>query len=62
MRSRYCHGETCRCGADAFHKVEEVVFDDDPYPYRHPLTAYVCPACFSSLFRVPNSLKETDFD
>lgn len=37
-----CRGERCRCGSPAVAKVEEHVFDDDPAPYRHPLTAYLC--------------------
>ncbi|MCP3471351.1 hypothetical protein NLM33_13520 [Bradyrhizobium sp. CCGUVB1N3] len=35
-------GERCFCGEPAAHKVEEVVFADDPQPVRHPLTSYVC--------------------
>lgn len=53
-----CGGEKCRCGADAEHKVEETIFDDEPRNEvtfdsgetfkitRHPLTAYICHACF----------------
>lgn len=50
------------CGEDAWHKVEEVLFDDDPTawhkpfedldavaPARHPFTAYVCPAHFRQI-------------
>ncbi|MGY8665719.1 hypothetical protein Q3C01_25630 [Bradyrhizobium sp. UFLA05-109] len=37
-----CDGERCFCGEPAAHKVEEVVFADDPQPIRHPLTSYVC--------------------
>ncbi|WP_439372966.1 hypothetical protein [Bradyrhizobium sp. DASA03120] len=35
-------GERCFCGNPAAHKVEEVIFADDPRPIRHPLTSYVC--------------------
>lgn len=35
-------GERCFCGKAAAHKVEEVVFADDPQPIRHPLTSNVC--------------------
>lgn len=43
-------GERCRlCGADASRKVEEVLFDDDPQPIRHPLTAYLCLGCFAGV-------------
>jgi hypothetical protein len=48
-----CEGENCsaldlvdealvRCGSPARHKLAEEVFEDDPNPYRHELTAYVC--------------------
>jgi hypothetical protein len=37
-----CGGERCSCGQPAEHKVEEVIFADDPLPNRHPLTAYIC--------------------
>lgn len=37
-----CNGEKCFCGAEAKHKVEETIFHDDPYPKRHPYTAYIC--------------------
>lgn len=37
-----CQGEQCYCGAPAEHKVEQVIFHDDPTPHRHPLTRYVC--------------------
>jgi hypothetical protein len=40
--SACCEGERCFCGAPAEHKVEQTIFDDDPYPARHPLTRYVC--------------------
>ena len=44
--SRYCQGVACRCGAPATHKLGEEIFDDDPLPIRHNLTAYVCCAHF----------------
>lgn len=38
-----CSGEKCSvCGKDATNKLAEVIFDDDPNPIRHELTAYVC--------------------
>jgi hypothetical protein len=38
-----CEGEKCSvCGKPATNKLEETIFYDDPYPMRHPLTAYVC--------------------
>lgn len=40
-----CKGEHCSfecCSQPAEHKVEEVLFIDDPMPNRHELTAYVC--------------------
>lgn len=38
-----CEGEKCSaCGKPATNKLEETIFHDDPYPMRHPLTAYVC--------------------
>jgi len=40
--SAMCGGEKCACGEPATHKFSEEVFDDDPNPIRHPLTAYVC--------------------
>lgn len=52
--SKYCVGRKCDiCHAPAKHKVEEVLFDDDPTVKvevspgifslaRHPLTAYLC--------------------
>jgi hypothetical protein len=55
--SRSCEGERCNyheapfmtCAEIAEHKVEEVVFDDDPIGPRHPLTAYVCHRHFRML-------------
>lgn len=47
--SRCCKGETCRCGQPATHKVEENIFEDDPFPMRHPFTAYVCCECFGRI-------------
>lgn len=51
-----CKGEHCYCGQPAEHKIEEVIFSDDPsnvpiiigdhmmpsVAMRHPLTRYVC--------------------
>ena len=49
--SACCHGETCKCGIPAEHKIEEVIFHDDPNPIRHPMTAYVCDACFQNVMQ-----------
>ena len=48
FQSKYCRDEVCgACGeAAAYHKIEEVVFDDDPNPGRHPFTRYLCNDCF----------------
>jgi len=49
--SRCCKGEKCRiCGALATHKIEEVIFDDDPFPMRHNWVAYVCCEDFAVIF------------
>lgn len=41
--SACCEGERCSmCGEPAKRKVGEEIFHDDPIPYRHNLTAYVC--------------------
>jgi hypothetical protein len=46
--SRCCIGERCRiCGQPAPHKVEEVIFEDDPTRPRHPFTTYLCCAHFA---------------
>lgn len=40
-------GERCTmCNQPAAKKVEEVIFDDDPVPVRHPWTSYLCLLCF----------------
>tara|TARA_R110000796_G_scaffold164498_3_gene281358 strand:+ start:1537 stop:2154 length:618 start_codon:yes stop_codon:yes gene_type:complete len=42
-RSRYTVGEKCFvCKEEAYHKVNENVFDDDPIQTRHELTTYLC--------------------
>lgn len=46
-----CIGTKCPCGKNASHKIEEVVFDDDPLPDRHPLTNYICHDCFSKIMK-----------
>jgi 8-oxo-dGTP diphosphatase len=46
MYPKCCVNEKCHCGKQAERKIEEVIFDDDPLPYRHPLTQYVCLDCF----------------
>lgn len=48
--SKYCQGEKCHvCKQPAYAKVEEVIFDDDPYQLRHPLTAYLCREHFTDI-------------
>jgi hypothetical protein len=44
-----CEGERCFCGAEATHKVEETIFYDDPFPNRHPFTAYICDEHFGQI-------------
>lgn len=51
--SEYCIGEKCRiCGKEATHKVSEVIFDDDPNPFRHEYTSYICREHFKMIFGV----------
>lgn len=51
--SASCEGEVCRvCGDLATHKVGEEIPHDDPMPFRHNHTAYVCCDCFLMLFGV----------
>lgn len=47
--SEACEGETCFCGAPAMRKVGETIFDDDPQPIRHELTAYLCGEHFAQI-------------
>lgn len=47
-----CEGEKCYCGADATKKVAEVVFNDDPYPYRHSKTTYLCQKHFDRIMGI----------
>jgi hypothetical protein len=45
-----CRDERCRvCGADATHRVMEVLDRDDPEYDRPTLTACVCCHCFAAL-------------
>lgn len=44
--SECCQGERCHCGEPAAHKVEEILFDDEPIQSRQPLSAYICHAHF----------------
>lgn len=37
------------CNEPAEYKVEEVIFDDDPQPIRHPLTQYLCARHFKQV-------------
>lgn len=53
-RADFCRGEICTlCGSPAaWAKVSEEPFQSNEEPFiRHPLTAYVCNACFVRLFR-----------
>lgn len=47
--SECCEGELCFCGKPAMRKVGETIFDDDPHPIRHELTAYVCGEHFAQI-------------
>ncbi len=48
--SACCGGERCSlCGNPAARKVGEEIFHDDPNPYRHNLTAYVCQEHFDKI-------------
>jgi len=62
--SASCKGEYCKqqyynwtweemetCYSPATHKVAEEIPNDDPMPYRHELTQYLCCRHFSSLMR-----------
>ena len=40
------------CGHPATHKVGEEMFEDDPNPIRHNLTAYVCCAHYCAIMGV----------
>lgn len=47
-----CKGVTCHvngCNNDATNKLGEEIQSDDPYPYRHNLTAYVCKQHFKMI-------------
>lgn len=47
------------CREPATHKVGEELFHDDPNPYRHNLTAYVCCWHFGFIMKtVCHPLKE----
>lgn len=47
-----CRGERCSvCGRDATHKLGEEIAFDDPLPFRHNLTAYVCCQHFVMIVR-----------
>lgn len=53
--SASCKGEICSikgCEWYASHKVGEEILDDDPNPYRHNLTAYVCCQHFQFIMNV----------
>src|SRR3954452_3015763 len=64
-RSASCIGEVCSmCGAPAAAKVGEEIAHDDPHPYRHNLTAYVCAEHFGQImglimYIVPDDTKTT---
>jgi hypothetical protein len=49
-RSKCCEGEKCAlCDEPAAAKIGEEIFDDDPHPIRHNLTAYVCAKHFAEI-------------
>lgn len=53
FRSESCKGEKCTlCGAPADLKVGEEIMHDDPNPYRHNWTAYICGDCGDRLFAI----------
>lgn len=53
-------GEKCSiCQKPAQRKVEEQIFEDDPYPIRHSFTAYVCLEHFNLIMNIHDEgLKE----
>lgn len=56
-----CEGEKCSvCGNPATNKLEETIFHDDPFPTRHPLSAYVCKEHFKTIVGIfgNNAYKE----
>lgn len=48
--SASCGAQICKCGAQATHKVGEEIPSDEPPPYRHNFTAYVCCTHFKQIF------------
>lgn len=46
--SKFCKGELCFCGEPAEHKIEELQ-PDDPLPFKHPLSSYICHAHFRQI-------------
>lgn len=47
-----CQDERCSvCGIQAWHKVEEDIFECDSNPIRHPLSAYLCCEHFKMIVR-----------
>lgn len=55
--SASCKGELCKCGKLSAAKISEEIFHDDPNPFRHPLSVYVCEECFDNLMSPNNSDK-----
>lgn len=52
LASATCGGERCSvCGRPAEAKLGEEIAHDDPLPYRHNLTAYVCRRHFDMVLR-----------
>jgi hypothetical protein len=47
--SATCQGELCRCGRPAVRKIGEEIAFDDPFSFRHNLTAYVCAIHFAEI-------------
>ena len=51
FKSACTNGEKCSlCDKEAYSKVEENIFMDDPFHNRHPLSSYVCEEHFRTIF------------
>lgn len=52
-RSACTEGEPCTvCGTQAWRKVEETIFHDDPHPHRPPYTSYLCLEHFNAVMGI----------
>jgi len=55
FRTKFTIGEVCDCGEDAYHKIEEVLFEDDPnrlWEIHHPYSTYLCKNCFKKIMKL----------